>query len=342
MSIKPSPEIGESTGNVLKWSTLHSDPADCPLNQWQRRLSELILPIRARVENPGDRAGFRASFRLGEFGDGAFLAVSGMAQWLEREAGEISSSPGQWLFASTMVSGHGWLHANGTRLRIDEGQTSFVDSTQPFSLEFDQEFEFVSAMLPRADLLDLKALTPLAHGTQVPPPGGAALHGFLAALTDDDSTDPSRLYDQFIGLVISAIEPTGPGSDSDRLLPRIHAFLLHSLSRPDLNTSVVANRFGLSIRQVQRLFQAQGTTVPLWIREQRLRCCARDLVSPDLQESSIGDIALRHGFTDMSYFTRSFNEHYGTTPGTWRARHSKPTNGSSKRSRNSPSSTRNT
>lgn len=305
------------------------------VDEWQALVSRLVLPMRAEIKPPVQLNAvsnrFHGQLRMGQFGPSAWLEVDATAQWLHREPQVDDRSAAQWLFVSTMTRGHGWLNANGERKRVDTGQTVFVDAAQAYSLEFDADFAFVSAMLPRADLLAYQPHSPQAHACRVGQPVGAALHAFLQSLsTQDGSAEGSlpsssrRLYDHFVGLMLSAIEPialSAPDNQltaSDLLITRIQSALLASLAQPGLNSTWVAQQFGLSTRRVQRLFNAQQTTVAKWLLAQRLQRCAEDLADPAQAERAIGDIAQSWGFSDLSYFSRAFVRHYGQQPSQYR------------------------
>ncbi len=308
-------------GVEMRWCASQYSSPEERLTRWQEQLSTLVLPIRAAVDpHPSARQNFSGFFRLGRFGQGAYLVVRGSPQRMERKRSELRASRGQWLFASSMIEGDGYLQANDKSLKVRPGQTSFVDSAQPFALEFRCDFTFVSAMLPRSELLAYQSLAPKAHGTLVDPPAGPALHGFLSALaTETDQGVADRLYDHFAGLMLSAIEPISGQADADlRMRDSIRSYVLSALSCPELSTVMVAERFGLSTRKVQRLFQAEGTTLMLWVRDQRLQRCARDLVNDENAGKSVSSIAQRWGFGDMSYFSRCFARRFGQSPSRFR------------------------
>lgn len=319
------------TGQVLTHRTNPKAPLATRVADWQSLLSDMVLPVRAEVELTADnqpgQTEFTGGLRMGRFGPAAWLEIDASAQILHRGSAEIMASEGRWLFASTMTRGYGWLHASGERQLVECGQTVFVDSAQTFSLEFNADFAFVSAMLPRAELLVYQPHAPGAHATRVPEPVGSALHSFLESLGGHEVSEESvrlagarRLYDHFVGLVLSAIEPLAISAPQNRLTPselllsRIRGALLASLSYPELNTAWVAQRFNLSMRQVQRLFKADGTTVSKWVMEQRLCRCAEELAESPASVRSIGEIARSWGFADFSYFSRSFSNRYGVPP----------------------------
>ena len=79
---------------------------------------------------------------------------------------------------------------------------------------------------------------------------------------------------------------------------------------------------GVSIRYLQVLFRAEGTSPFRSIQEQRLERAARLLTDPRQAGRTITDIAFGLGFKDASHFIRAFKNHYGTGPRAYRGRHS--------------------
>jgi AraC-like DNA-binding protein len=85
---------------------------------------------------------------------------------------------------------------------------------------------------------------------------------------------------------------------------------------------MVADALGVSIRYLQVLFRAEGTSPSRSIQEQRLERAARFLTDPRHAGRTITDIAFGLGFKDASHFTRAFKNHYGTGPRAYRDRQS--------------------
>jgi AraC-like DNA-binding protein len=77
----------------------------------------------------------------------------------------------------------------------------------------------------------------------------------------------------------------------------------------------IATAHGVSVRTVNRIFNATGQTVGEVIRVRRLARAREDLIDSDL---SVSAIAHRWGFSDPSHFTRSFKAHYGASPREYR------------------------
>lgn len=87
-----------------------------------------------------------------------------------------------------------------------------------------------------------------------------------------------------------------------------------SLGRNDLSIGALALRHGVTPRYIQKLFESEGTTFTEHVIERRMLEARRTLTDPKFAGHGIGDIALRCGFGDLSYFTRAFRRRFGMTP----------------------------
>jgi AraC-like DNA-binding protein len=97
-------------------------------------------------------------------------------------------------------------------------------------------------------------------------------------------------------------------------MAQIHAFIRANLGDPDLTPGAIAAAHHISLRYLNKLFQAEGRTVAGWIRERRLERCRRDLAEPRLDDRTIKAIAARWGFTNSAHFSQAFRSAYGLSP----------------------------
>ena len=81
-----------------------------------------------------------------------------------------------------------------------------------------------------------------------------------------------------------------------------------------LNGDALATDLGMSRRTLYYLFEAQGLTPALAIRNLRLSRCRRLLEDPRQRARKIAAIALDHGFRNLCTFSRCFRQHYGMAP----------------------------
>jgi AraC-like DNA-binding protein len=87
---------------------------------------------------------------------------------------------------------------------------------------------------------------------------------------------------------------------------------------PDLSADQIAAAHFISRRQLYKVLAEQGVSLNDWIRSHRLEACRHDLTK---HTHSVAAIAARHGFTNMSSFSRAFRGAFGQSPSEWRDRH---------------------
>jgi AraC-like DNA-binding protein len=81
-----------------------------------------------------------------------------------------------------------------------------------------------------------------------------------------------------------------------------------------INLTVLEQRSGYSRRSLQLAFQQRFGCGPLqWVRRQRLEQARQALLQPSATDS-ISAIAARHGFRNLSMFSRDFTAHFGLRP----------------------------
>ncbi|QGG42903.1 helix-turn-helix domain-containing protein [Aeromicrobium yanjiei] len=83
---------------------------------------------------------------------------------------------------------------------------------------------------------------------------------------------------------------------------------------PTLTPSSLARRLGWSLRQVQSVAQAAGTTPSEMIRSTRLARARARLDDPAEVHRSVADIAHASGFGSVSTFNGAFRDAYGLSP----------------------------
>jgi AraC-like DNA-binding protein len=86
-----------------------------------------------------------------------------------------------------------------------------------------------------------------------------------------------------------------------------------------LSAATVAARLGVTPRYVHLLLEDTGRSFTHHLLEKRLERAVALLRDPRWRDRKISDIAFEAGFTDLSYFNRSFRRHFGATPSDVRA-----------------------
>jgi AraC-like DNA-binding protein len=97
-------------------------------------------------------------------------------------------------------------------------------------------------------------------------------------------------------------------------LRTIKADIVAHLGDHELNVNGVAARHGVTPRYVQQLFAGEGATFSEFVLERRLTVAYRRLCDPCIAHQSISSIAFDVGFSDLSYFNRTFRRRHEATP----------------------------
>jgi AraC family transcriptional regulator, positive regulator of tynA and feaB len=90
-------------------------------------------------------------------------------------------------------------------------------------------------------------------------------------------------------------------------------FIERQSRRPDLDAGGIAAELGCSRSQLYRAFAAQGQSVVRYLRDLRLDR-ARELLATAPPELTVGAIAYRCGYTDLSAFGKAFRRRFGVSP----------------------------
>lgn len=101
--------------------------------------------------------------------------------------------------------------------------------------------------------------------------------------------------------------------------------ILHAIRQQagvhDLSPLAIARQIGITDRYMRKLLEETGRTFSEHLLEARLQRAHALLVNPFFATRPAGEIALEAGFSDISYFNKSFRRKYGDTPlGVRRAR----------------------
>jgi AraC-like DNA-binding protein len=110
-------------------------------------------------------------------------------------------------------------------------------------------------------------------------------------------------------------------STAATLQMRILDYARRHLSDPELSAEQIASANYISVRYLYSVLAKNGVSLSDWIRTRRLEACRQALTAAPATVT-IAAIARRHGFSDMSSFSRAFRAEYGLTPSEWRSRKS--------------------
>ena len=252
-------------------------------------------------------------------------------QIVRRTSGLLREAERGVVLINIQRSGCSRLRQSGRDALLNVGDLAIYSSDSPYELAFESDFDQTVLMFSKDTLPSLR--------DNLDSMGAIAVRGtdtatrFLTNLVDVvfDAGDDLRpeltnaLQQTLFQSILAAtahLPQRGAATESlaRHHLARIRQYACNNLSDPQLSVVRIANGVGLSPSHVHRLMAGEPQTLMEWVSEKRLLVCQMDLASAWSVSESISQIAFRHGFIDMSHFSRAYRRRFGMSPRESRAR----------------------
>jgi AraC-like DNA-binding protein len=176
-----------------------------------------------------------------------------------------------------------------------------------------------AALTSRVENLDDRLGAKLAHAN----PALNMLQSYVAILDDVPATpDMAELAVSHIYDLVALSLGTKAGSDIEAQRISMNAARLHALkeyiaanlTHPGLDIGQVAAWQRLTPRQIQRLFECDGTTFSAFLVARRLAHAHDAFRDPARAHRNISQIIFESGFRNVSNFNHAFRRRYGASP----------------------------
>ena len=203
---------------------------------------------------------------------------------------------------------------------LGPGDAVAWDSTQPARFTVWEALSKRSLIVPRSAIDEVGGKTWARPGVTLSAqaPATQLLTGYLDTLSRSlpglSQSAIAAARNATLELLIGAVRPDADGSVpgvGPALRDAIDRFIEQNLLDDHLSPATIASAHSVSVRTVNRVFNATGQTVSETIRIRRLARARTDLAE---FRAPIGVIASKWGFSDSSHFSRSFKACYGTSP----------------------------
>ncbi|MFD4511136.1 helix-turn-helix domain-containing protein [Streptomyces sp. NPDC058457] len=315
---------GSASGRTRVLTT-RSVPPDESLEYWHDAVFDTLVGMDIATEGRT----YDATLRTDRLGDLRITTVEADPGQVHRAPRLIARGDGREVLVALQSTGRARVEQDGRSTELRAGDIGFFETLRPFRTTFPERFRLKIFAVPRPLLdlseADLRQLT----GRAVRPNGGlpALLAPMLERLADTSESYPTPTAERLAESVIDLMAATAadqleadpaelPGADGVLLL-RVQTYIRWHLSDPGLTPPVIAGVHGISVRYLHRLFEAEGSTVSRWIREQRLRECRRELAAQPPGSVSLGQVARRWGFASPAGFGKAFRNSFGLSPTDW-------------------------
>lgn len=291
---------------------------------WRQAMSEAFVPLAV---GELDRERFTGELRTDQIGELMVAQLNSSAQQISRTPRLIKDSDRELWQIAVSHRGTARLDQDNRQAELGPGDLVIYETARPFRWSFPAPWSATVFTLPRGavplTVAESRQVTArrLAGGTGTT----GVLSRFLLDLAEHRAMLPAsqsrRLVADLAGLVVTlaafdgGVEPADP---RHALLAKVKDHIADNLADPTLCPATIASANHVSLRYLHVLFAGEPLSVSRYIRQQRLRRSAADLLDPRLADRSIAMVAARAGFGDLRGFGRAFKTAYGRTPGEYR------------------------
>jgi AraC family transcriptional activator of tynA and feaB len=316
--------------DVEHWATSHHDDADDRAEQWQQILSTTHLPWTVQISPPDDDRPFEARVRRWWIDDLALVDCECSPCSGTRQRRQLADTDGEFVTVLIARSGRETVSQGEAEAALRPGDAVLWDSTRPARFSVREPLAKRSLLIPRAALDEVNghAWTNAGLLLNGAAPATRLLLGYLDNLSESlPELGPSAVgaaRNATLELLVGALRGGGWRGEGDvpttsTAQPALRAAMDRYIERHLLDGAIsptaIAAAHGVSIRTVNRIFNATGQTVGEVIRVRRLARAREELTDSD---RPVTVIAHRWGFADTSHFSRSFKAHYGSSPTDYR------------------------
>ncbi len=274
----------------------------------------------------GYASNFKGSIRVAELAALQLTQVSSQAQLVQRTPAKIASDPEDYFLVSIQTAGQGVLMQDGREALLQRGDFALYDSTRPYTLKFDGDFQQYVLKLPgrslRTTLRDTERLTATAvSGLRG---AGHLMINMITTLAQDIDTlvpeSAAAVADSVTQILIAGLSalPAACKQPVSQLhayqVERIKACVRANLQNSSLNVALLSGQLRSSASTLHRTWATEACSLTDYIWAQRLEHTKRDLCDPSLAARSVSEIAFSWGFNDAAHFSRAFKSRFAMSP----------------------------
>lgn len=303
---------------VNRWTTHGIHPAS-RLCEWNRIASSTFTPLNIDATS---RENFNAVLETMQLRSTTIAHIQTQGSTVQHTDLLIAKHAQDPAFLlHYQVSGFSTNRQWGRDAILGPGDCTLVDSTRPYSLEFDDQTEFIVCRFSAEDVK--RHLSSPEDCVSMPISGKVGATRTLRRLLDaiweegqsGGQTDEEWLSgttDAVLSLLALAISSGCPNQRSSNTIFRMaRDYIIESYTEPETCVSDLAAALAVSPRSLQKAFAQQGTTPVQYLQDIRIDKAKKLL---EAGRHSVTDVCMSVGFSDLTHFGRVFRKRVGVSP----------------------------
>lgn len=255
------------------------------------------------------------------FGQLELSQVLSPAMTYRRSSAELREHSEEHYQLMLMTEGTGHVLQGDRNAKLLPGDIVLYSAAHPSVVSFPTGSRTLLLKIPRAHL-DTRVTNPNAS-TAVALKGDTVIGSMVGtlmresfALEENHVPGDLRFVSGLLDIVSAALDSHAgktPASHSrHNPLEQIKRYMQTNLGDTELDIASIATKHNISIRTLNRLFAAEGTSAIRWLWIQRLAASYKALSEGNVRQ--VSEAALDYGFNDLSHFSKSFKKTYGIAP----------------------------
>jgi AraC-like DNA-binding protein len=269
---------------------------------------------------------FFGEIRVAAAGELRVAECAGTVQSVTRSRCHIARDRADSLALGIQHLGGNGMSQDGRDAVLGPSDFALLDMTRPWRIGINAGFAQTVPMFPRSALLRrLGAVEPYI-GRRID--GATGVGGMLspllrampAHLDTIPATARERVADNVLDLMATALSQVERPLPAATTLVRVKLWIETHLGER-LTAERIAAACRSSARQLNRLFEREGTSLMHYVWDRRLARCHCDLADPAMRGRPITEIAFGAGFNDPSHFSQAYRARYGCAPRDTRRSH---------------------
>ena len=280
---------------------------------------------------PQHRRGVSAHGTINPIGDLVVILGNTSAIKMERTPSLVRDATEPCVLVCVQLTGSRMIVQNGREAVLRPGDLAIYDSTAPYTLLSETGVSGAFFRIPHAALDMPHNMIRAACAESLCPghPVASLTSHYIRRLAADPELSTAanaELIARPSMELVRAVIATHLEADRFAAGPlvatmqlRVLEYIRGHLDDPGLCAEQIAAAHYVSVRYLYKLLADAGINLGDWIRTHRLEACRHELAAISAP-ITIAAVARRHGFSNMSSFSRAFRAEYGLTPSEWRGR----------------------